>query len=259
MEYLAPLTDDLLRLALSGLALPERPRVLDLCCGLGAASLLAARDFGAICTGVDSSESLLRIARERILTAGLKGSVEFLRGDARHIQLPNASFDLALALGGTLSYIGRPEGCERIRQLLKPGGALLFSDLVYLDSPPPEEVVGLLSERAPENKIRALTLEPGVRAVFEEGVYRFENEQSYRALLNAFGYETLFAFPAPESAWNAYYAAAARNMSDPSIEPHVPVGLDELASYYCWGGRWGMAYLICGARVAVAQEEEESR
>lgn len=247
--HLAPMTDELLHLAIRGLELPEKPRVLDLCCGLGGASRLMAREYGAGCTGIDNSEELLRIARERTLAEGLDELVDFRDGDARHIELTNGIFDLVLGLGGTLSYIGRPEGLERIRQLLKPGGALLFTDLIYLDSPAPEEVVRVLEEKAPGNEPKALKLEPAVRAVFEEGVFRFETEHSYRALLHGFGYDVVYTFPVPESGWNAYYRMCAENMLDPTIEPRIPVEADELASVYSWGGRWGIGYLVCGARV----------
>ena len=246
--HLAPLSDEQLRLALRGLGLPPDPRVVDLCCGHGAASRLLATEFDARCTGVDLSERLLREAREQALAMGLQERVEFLQGDARHVELPNHCFDVVIALGGALTYMGRSEGLERIRFLLRPGGALLFSDLIYLDSPVPEEALRVLSERAPGNEVRSLSLEPAVRAVFEEGVYRFENEQSYRELLLMQGYEVLFIFLVPESAWNDYYRRAAQSILDPSIGLQIPVGADELASYYCWGGRWGMAYLVCGAR-----------
>jgi SAM-dependent methyltransferase len=250
-EYLAPLTGDLLRLAVRGLALPARPRVLDLCCGHGSASRLLATEFEAVCTGVDLSESLLRIARERALDAGLQDRLEFLCADARHLEFPNGSFDLVLGLGGTLSYIGRPEGLERIRQLLKPGGSLLLSDLVYLESPAPEAVVRVLRESLPGDPVRGLQLEPAVRGVFEEGIYRFENERSYRELLLSMGYEVRFAFLVPESGWDAYYGAIAEGIESLEGEVRIPVGPEELASYYCWGGRWGLGYLVCGAGIPV--------
>jgi ubiquinone/menaquinone biosynthesis C-methylase UbiE len=266
LPYLAPFTPEILRVAVAGLNLPERPRVLDLCCGLGTASWALAVERGAVCTGVDANEPLLLQARRRALEAGLTAQLEFLRGDARHLELPLGTFDLLLALGGALTYTGRPEGLERARQLLKPGGALLVSDLVYRDSPPPEEVVRTLEEEAPESPVAALRLEPAVRAVFEEGIYRFETEASYRALLDAMGFEVLFAFPVPESAWNRYYSGAVRSReavvgveeAGPAVpaelvgpvEPivRIPVGNEELASYYCWGGRWGVDYLVIGAR-----------
>ncbi len=246
-DHLAPLTNELLRLAYRGLDLPDAPRVADLCCGTGSASRFFAAEFGAVCTGVDQSEPLLRIARERALGGGLQGQVEFVQADARHVQLQSHGFDLVLAMGGALTYLGRSEGLERIRLLLKPGGALLLSDLIYLDSPVPEIVAKVIEEEAPGNEVRALPLEPAVRAVFEEGIFRFENETSYRALLDHQGYDVQFTFPVPESAWNAYYARAAASR-DPAAGLRIPVGADELAAIYCWGGRWGLGYLVCGAK-----------
>ena len=46
--------------------------------------------------------------------------------------------------------------------------------------------------------------------------------------LDACGYEVLFAFPVPESAWNAYYALCAASMLDPMMEPRIHVEADEL-------------------------------
>jgi SAM-dependent methyltransferase len=245
-DHLAPLTNELLRLAYRGLDLPAAPRVADLCCGTGSASRFFAAEFGAVCTGVDQSETLLRIARERALAEGLHEKLEFVQADARHVQLQSHGFDLVLAIGGALTYMGRSEGLERIRFLLKPGGSLLLSDLIYLDTPVPDSVARVLEDEAPGNEIRALPLEPAVRAVFEEGVFRFENEAGYRALLEDGGYDVRFAFPVPESAWNAYYNRAAASR-DPSVGLRIPVEADELAAFYCWGGRWGLGYLVCGA------------
>jgi SAM-dependent methyltransferase len=226
---------------------PSRIRVADLCCGLGAASRLLASEFGAICTGVDTSDVLLRAARERALADHLEERLEYVSGDARHVELPSHSFDLVLALGGALTYMGRSDGLERIRLLLKPGGALLLSDLIYLGSPVPEEIAQRLSDEIPADPIAPLHLEPAVRAVYEEGVFTFETEESYRALLAFHGYDPLFTFHVPESAWNAYYRRAVLSASDGSVSsPRIPVGADELAAYYCWGGRWGLAYLVVG-------------
>jgi len=263
--HLAPLTDEILRLALRGLDLPEAPRVLDLCCGSGGASFLAAEELGARCTGVDLDEGLLRVAREHALAAGLDERMEFLCADARHVQLSNGTFDLVLALGGALTYIGRPEGLERIRQLLKPSGALLLSDLIYLDSPAPERIARVLASSAPGSPLGRLEISPAVRAVFEEGLYRYENERSYHELLTVCGFDPLFAFPVPESAWNSYYDFAARGLEteiaggsperEPAASPkeappvlRIPVEIAELAAFYCWGGRWALGYLVCGAR-----------
>lgn len=251
--HLAPMSDEILALSLRGLDLPARPRALDLCCGNGRATLRIARELGARVTAVDLIEDLFRGARERASAEGL--AVEFVAGDAREIRVEPDSVDLALALGGALTYLGRGETLARLRTVLRPGASLLISDLVYLDSPAPEEVRRALGEADPPRTVRPLDVHPEVRKTFEEGGVRNESEEGYRALLREHGYETLFSFCVAESAWNDYYRRAAEGRfafqapdAPPDAPPVSPVLVEEIAAWYSLGGRWAMAYLVCGAR-----------
>jgi SAM-dependent methyltransferase len=70
-------------------------RVLDVGTGTGRAARLLARG-GARVTGVDASEEMLAVARQRTAAEGL--SVPFLVGDAHSLQFPDRSFDVAVSL-----------------------------------------------------------------------------------------------------------------------------------------------------------------
>ena len=70
-------------------------RVLDVGTGTGRAALLLAK-AGAEVTGVDASEQMLAIARERTAAAHL--DVRFQAGDAHALDFPDASFDAAVSL-----------------------------------------------------------------------------------------------------------------------------------------------------------------
>lgn len=70
-------------------------RVLDVGTGTGrAALLLASRD--AIVTGVDTSEQMLEVARQRAAAEGRQ--VTFAKGDAHTLQFPDRVFDTAVSL-----------------------------------------------------------------------------------------------------------------------------------------------------------------
>lgn len=72
----------------------ERP-ILDVGTGTGRAALLFARG-GAYVTGVDASEQMLAIARQRAETEGV--SVKFLPGDAHELDFPDRAFDVSISL-----------------------------------------------------------------------------------------------------------------------------------------------------------------
>jgi ubiquinone/menaquinone biosynthesis C-methylase UbiE len=69
--------------------------ILDVGTGTGRAALLFARG-GATVTGLDASEEMLAIARQRAAGEGL--SVTFRRGDAHELEFADRTFDIAVSL-----------------------------------------------------------------------------------------------------------------------------------------------------------------
>ncbi len=72
----------------------ERP-ILDVGTGTGRAALLFARG-GAYVTGVDASEQMLAIARQRAKAEGV--AVKFVVGDAHELDFPDRAFDVSVSL-----------------------------------------------------------------------------------------------------------------------------------------------------------------
>lgn len=102
--------------------------VLDVGCGPGEVSLLAAELVGerGLVIGMDRDESTLRIAQGRALQAGLK-HVSFLLGDLNEFA-STQSFD-AIIGRCILIYVSQPAAV--LRQLatrLRPGGVLAFQE-----------------------------------------------------------------------------------------------------------------------------------
>jgi ubiquinone/menaquinone biosynthesis C-methylase UbiE len=73
----------------------EGRSILDVGTGTGRAALLLARS-GAQVTGVDASDQMLSMARERALAQG--ADVQFVVGDAHALEFPDRSFDMAVSL-----------------------------------------------------------------------------------------------------------------------------------------------------------------
>ncbi|UCD12264.1 MAG: methyltransferase domain-containing protein [Nitrospinaceae bacterium] len=102
--------------------------VLDLCCGQGRHALeLAARGYTRV-TGIDRSRYLIRLARKRARTRGLK--VTFSEGDARKFRIPEASKDCVIIMGNSFGYFEREEDdikvLEAVKRALKSEGQLVL-------------------------------------------------------------------------------------------------------------------------------------
>lgn len=100
-------------------------RVLDLGCGNGRLYTVFA-DSGVSYLGLDNSEELIKIARERFKN---NPEVKFDLADLAELSLPAANFDLVLAIAALHhlpdSYLRR-QILKQIFQTLKPGGRLVL-------------------------------------------------------------------------------------------------------------------------------------
>ena len=96
-------------------------RVLDLGCGAGfLANELAAQ--GHTVTGLDPTTENLDVARAYDRT----GHVDYLRGDARDVPFPPASFDVVCAMD-LLEHVDAPERViAEAARVLRPGGLFFF-------------------------------------------------------------------------------------------------------------------------------------
>ena len=105
--------------------IPAGGAVLDLGCGRGRHAIPLSRR-GYRVTGVDLSEKMLRLARERAEREGV--AVEWVRGDMREFIRPGA-FDACLSLFSSYGYFGEEENRKvlgNIGRSLKKGGTLLL-------------------------------------------------------------------------------------------------------------------------------------
>jgi SAM-dependent methyltransferase len=106
-------------------------RVLELGCGHG--RLAIERPVFAEYVGVDFSEALVRIGRERLCAAGLEDRARLVVGDARTYEGVAASFDVVCSLG-LFEFVEEPERVlANMVRLLRPGGSLFFD--VHVASP----------------------------------------------------------------------------------------------------------------------------
>jgi cyclopropane-fatty-acyl-phospholipid synthase len=134
-----------LELVASKLDLRAGERVLDVGCGWGSFAIHAAARHGVRVLGITLSEPQVRLARERVASAGLDGQVEIRIADYR--ELAGERFD-AIASIGMVEHVGSvqiDDYASRLAALLGPGGRLLNHGIARLRHGDPE--AGPFSER----------------------------------------------------------------------------------------------------------------
>jgi len=105
--------------------------VLDVGCGTGNFSIKLAK-LGVKVVGIDISEEMLKIAREKAKRLGLQ--IEFVKMNIYSLQFPSDHFDGVFSMA-TFEFIREPKKAfEEMMRVLKPSGYLLIGT-INKDSP----------------------------------------------------------------------------------------------------------------------------
>jgi arsenite methyltransferase len=112
-------------------SLPAGGTVVDLGCGSGLDSVIAARRVGAEgrVVGIDFSEAMLGRANSSLRELGL-ANVIFLLSAAEQLPLADASVDRALVNGIFNLNPFRDEILSELARIVKPGGSVFGAELV---------------------------------------------------------------------------------------------------------------------------------
>mgnify|MGYP002672885511 FL=1 len=109
---------------------PAPVQVLDLACGTGDFSIAIAKALteGHV-TGVDLSEGMLAVMREKVDKAELNGMIGIEEGDGENLRFPDNTFDRVTIAFGIRNFEDRPKGLREMLRVLKPGGRLVILEL----------------------------------------------------------------------------------------------------------------------------------
>jgi len=114
-------------------------RVIDLGCGAGIDTLLAARlvSPGGRAIGLDTLPEMLAQAEANAREGGV-ANVEWLRGELESIPLPDAGVDVAISNGVLNLSPRKGRAMSEIFRVLRPGGRISLADIVLDEELPPE-------------------------------------------------------------------------------------------------------------------------
>lgn len=110
--------------------------VLDVACGSGAVSRLAAArvgEAGAV-TGLDLNPGMIQTAEEAC--KHVRPRIEFRTGDATELPFEDGHFDVALCQQGIQFMPDRPAAIREMHRVLRPGGWAGFTQWLPVDHVP---------------------------------------------------------------------------------------------------------------------------
>lgn len=114
---------------------PGPQRILDVASGTAGVAMMLAGRTGAVITGVDLTEEMLRRGRERVRRRNVGSRISLLCGRAEQLPFPDATFD-ALTFTYLLRYVADPAATLReLVRVVRPGGVVSSLEF-FVPSPP---------------------------------------------------------------------------------------------------------------------------
>lgn len=170
---------------------PLQPKImLDVATGTGDVAIMAeALLKPEKIIGIDISDGMLELGRDKLKTRQLTDVITLQNGDSEAINFPDNSFDAVTVAFGVRNFENLEQGLREILRVLKPGGMLCVLEFSKPTLPGIEQLYNLyLGIVAPEiakivskNKDAYKYLNNSVRA-FPEG-------KAFTAIMNLSGYK----------------------------------------------------------------------
>ncbi|MFI5767440.1 class I SAM-dependent methyltransferase [Streptomyces sp. NPDC051658] len=172
---------------LAAAEIAERDRVLDIGCGAGCTTRLAARRAGGgRASGLDLSAPMLARARESARHEAL-GNVTFEQADAQVHPFGPGTFDVAISRFGVMFFADPVAAFTNIGRALRPGGRIAF-----VCPAEPDRTEWLQAVRG----LRDLLPVGGLGAPGGPGMFSLANPSTVRDVLSRAGYEAIGTAPA---------------------------------------------------------------
>ncbi len=125
--------------ALSKIALPQKPRILDAGCGTGGQTLVLAKNLDADIIAVDIHQPFLDILWHLAYHLKPKGRIETSAKSMDSLSFPKDYFDLIWS-EGAVYLMGFESGLNSWEQFLKPGGYMAVSEVSWFKKDAPDEI-----------------------------------------------------------------------------------------------------------------------
>ncbi|AZJ34940.1 bifunctional demethylmenaquinone methyltransferase/2-methoxy-6-polyprenyl-1,4-benzoquinol methylase UbiE [Tenacibaculum singaporense] len=97
-------------------------QILDIATGTGDLALMMSELNPEKIVGLDISEGMLQVGRQKIAKANLSNKIKMIVGDSENIPFPDNTFDAITVSFGVRNFENLDKGLTEILRVLKPGG-----------------------------------------------------------------------------------------------------------------------------------------
>lgn len=181
------------RKALSMLKADAPEYILDVATGTGDFAVMAREILKPKkIVGIDISEGMLRIGREKVKKAGLESEIELLEGDSEAISFDENSFDAVTVAFGVRNFENLETGLIEIKRVMKTGAKLIIVEATYPSTPVIRQLFHFYMNYVTPVIGKIFSKNRQAYQYLNDSVKHFPEKQNFVNILNKLGYRNAF-------------------------------------------------------------------
>jgi demethylmenaquinone methyltransferase/2-methoxy-6-polyprenyl-1,4-benzoquinol methylase len=162
--------------------------VLDIATGTGDFAIEALRLNPDKIIGVDISEGMMKMGREKLLKMGLSNRIELRSGDSENLPFPDNTFD-ALTVGfGVRNYENLEKGLAGMLRVLKPGAQAVILEFSRPKMFPVKQIYSFYFKRVCHLIGKVFSRDNRAYTYLNESVNAFPDGDDFLNIMRKLGY-----------------------------------------------------------------------
>ena len=170
---------------------PFHPRhILDVATGTGDFAILSARRLSPqSITGVDISEGMMQVGRQKVDNLGLSHLIRFQREDCEALSFADGMFDAVTVAYGVRNFAHLDLGLKEMCRVLRPGGKVVILEFSTPERFPMKQLYGLYSKIVIPNVGRFISKEKAAYSYLPASIKVVPQGKTMTDLLTRIGYK----------------------------------------------------------------------
>lgn len=179
--------------ALKQLAGLQPKTILDVATGTADVAIMAAALLKPEkITGIDISDGMLEIGRQKVVKAGLQNTIELLNGDSETISFNDDTFDAVTVAFGVRNFQNLEKGLSEIRRVLKPGGKFVVLEFSKPKLPGVKGMYNLYMKIVAPNMGKLFSKNRNAYKYLDESIQKFPEGNNFTSILNSVGFKNTY-------------------------------------------------------------------
>lgn len=166
--------------------------ILDVATGTGDFAIMAAKQLQPKkITGVDISEGMLQVGRQKVEKLGLQQTIELVKGDSEALDFATDTFDAVTVAFGVRNFQNLEKGLAEIQRVLKPGGQLVVLEFSKPHTPVVKQFYELYMKKVTPGVGKLFSNNREAYSYLDESIKKFPEGENFTRILDSIGYRNI--------------------------------------------------------------------